>query len=294
MTSVVSDTTNIIPWWVVSWPQWEEAPNPGAFYDAVRTVRAAQYGKRAAQAKEGPGSVLTKFALAVEALGLDKKDASKLLRLLKGCKSWEQFSQQLSDAELAITDRVDLLISLLGNDARQAEIRGAMAPKKEIKLSPEEVEGREALRKVEDFRKDFLKSFTSEEMELMEKLRALRARRDSVAISISKAIPELEALKSARAIRLSAAERAEAVRRLHEDPVKLGLFTEESYISWVQDNRRALAEKGLYQSFRKYGAGPLLAGLKTQITQGASTGRPQGSLSPSGDNDIYDLPSGGH
>jgi len=248
---VISDVP--APWWVKALPTWIAPLEREHFYTRVRDLRKVPYrGRLDAADHMGDLHVIFRFCVFAEASGLEKNAAAKVVKLFRLVKSEEEFLGKLPEKLRPARFSLEYLLLLTEEEKRYEESRLALIPRRERKLSREQIEGLTLLQTLEATRVQILAEYQREEEELLQKLRERRAERDEFSTQLKHLVPEWAQVQQARRARLTQGERDFAIAKFEQSEELRTRFTVESFLAAAQQNKTLLEESKVYTGFCRF------------------------------------------
>ncbi|KAJ1024362.1 hypothetical protein NDA18_004531 [Ustilago nuda] len=116
------------PWWERSLPPWVDRPDISSFYEMVAALKGYPYNQRTAAVVSQHDDVLVQLCLLVDAIGLDRKSASKFVRLFKLVHSMDEFKNRVVEGNREVATSIANILDVYEDSARIVEIRKSLIP----------------------------------------------------------------------------------------------------------------------------------------------------------------------
>ncbi|SAM84423.1 uncharacterized protein UBRO_05674 [Ustilago bromivora] len=144
----------------------------------VAALKGHKYSQRAAAVVSQHEDVLVQLCLLVDAIGLDRKSASKFVRLFKLVHSMDEFKNRVVEGDREVATSIVNILDVYEDSARIVKIRRSLIPVRKRTLTEAQRAGYQLLQTFERARSSQLESYAAEEKLLIEQLKALRSERD--------------------------------------------------------------------------------------------------------------------
>nr|UXL82811.1 hypothetical protein [Capillidibolus rugosus virus 1] len=240
------------PWWVRGLPEYARDVSREQFYKDVHNVRSKPYAKREAEVEGLTHPYTIKFALLVEALSLDKTAGGRICRLFKLVPDFGAFNKGVDDLlpEGGATEM--WLRELLDSEERYGAVHKRLVPKKAVVLTATQQEGYEGLQNIERLRKQALGEYQHRENALLQQLKALRLEREKFGAELHKLVPSYKSIGGTRKVTLTSSEVSGLEKKWSSSHEAKARYTLEGFLEASRLNKIAIAERQLYDDFRRF------------------------------------------